>query len=78
MKKTKAFIVSSRDLFDPTKNPKGSLSVKDTMRNLQIEKRCLLCNDTLLPVTIYEHGKADENLYCLLCEEGENVSVEEN
>jgi len=37
--KTKAFIISSKDLFDKSKNPNLSLSVKDILKNKNIKKR---------------------------------------
>lgn len=35
----KSFIVNSKDLFDPIKNPKLSLSVKDIKKNKRIPKK---------------------------------------
>ena len=67
MKKTRAFIVNSKDIFDTKKNPKASLSVSDTMRNPQIEKRCLTCGNPLVMAAVYEHGQEDESLYCSTC-----------
>lgn len=41
----KSFTVSSKDLFDKEKNPKLSLSVKDTIKNPKIKKmgECEVC-----------------------------------
>jgi len=73
MKKTNAFIVNSKDIFDTRKNPKASLSVKDTMRNPQIEKRCPECGDPLFVAVVQEKRGGmsweDESLYCPTCKE---------
>lgn len=41
----KSFIVNSKDLFDKEKNPKLSLSVKETIKNPKIKKmgECEVC-----------------------------------
>jgi len=71
MKKTRAFIVNSKDIFDTKKNPKASLSVSDTMRNPQIEKRCPTCGNPLIMAVVQEKRGGmsweDESLYCSTC-----------
>jgi len=39
MKKIKAFIVNSKDLFNQKKNPNFKLSVKSVLKNKKILKR---------------------------------------
>lgn len=62
MKKTKAFIVNSSDLFKS-----GNLSVKAARDNPNIEKRCPVCNSVLIRADILEHGEKEEGLYCPTC-----------
>jgi len=77
MKKTLSWIVSSADLFNKEKNPKGSWSPVESKRNPKIEKRCPSCNSVLVYAEVYENGQADESLYCLNCKAGNNPNREE-
>lgn len=77
MKKTRAFVVSSTDLFNRKKNPKGSWSVAETMQNPAIEKRCPECGGPLFVAVVQEKRGGmsweDESLYCPACKEEKNV-----
>jgi len=68
MKKTRAFIVSSKDMFTNWGAGKDGL-IKRIMKNPQIEKRCPTCGDLLVMAAVYEHGQEDESLYCSTCKE---------
>jgi hypothetical protein len=55
----KAFIVRSKDLFDPKKNPGIKLSVKSILENPEIPKYCCQCGTQLTILELYEHGKEE-------------------
>lgn len=66
MKKTKGFIINSKDLFAHCKSKKGGIVVA-LRGDPNIEKRCPTCNTILFFATIQEHGQEDESLYCPSC-----------
>lgn len=69
MKKTRAFIVKSGDLFKS-----GSWTVAAATENPNIEKRCPVCNSVLFVATLYTDGKEETSLYCPTCKEVERCS----
>lgn len=66
MKKTRGFIINSKDLFARCMSKKGDF-VKMVMDDQNIEKRCPTCNAVLFFATIQEHGQEEESLYCQVC-----------
>jgi len=62
MRKTRAFIVKSDELFKS-----GKLSVKAAMDNPNIKKYCPSCGGLLVQATVYEHSQEEDALFCLSC-----------